>query len=115
MYPYALDGMAIDLRPLVRAVVRDVCDRVPCSVISARFHDTLIAGTADRVRAAIATHGRHPIVLTGGAFQNPRLAEGLARSVADLDVYLHGEVPPGDGGIALGQAMIADALTRGHD
>jgi hydrogenase maturation protein HypF len=76
------------------------------------FTTTLIAATADRVRAAIAAHGRVPIVLTGGAFANPRLAQGLVRALSGLDVRLHGDVPPGDGGIALGQALVADAIAR---
>jgi hydrogenase maturation protein HypF len=104
----------IDLRPLVRAVVEDLLAGVAPSVISARFHDSLVLATIDRVRAAVAIHGPLPIVLTGGAFHNPRLAEGVARGLAELDVRVHGEVPPGDGGIALGQALVADAIARGH-
>ena len=54
-----------------------------------------------------------PVVLTGGCFQNVRLTEGLARVLGgDLSVYVHGQVPPGDGGIALGQLVIADAVLR---
>jgi hydrogenase maturation protein HypF len=67
----------------------------------------------DRVRAAISAHGALPIVLTGGAFHNRRLAHGIAAGLADLEVFRHGEVPPGDGGIALGQVIVADALV-GH-
>jgi hydrogenase maturation protein HypF len=122
VYPYAVAAERdvqgeghppeIDLRPLVRAVVGDLRAAVMPAVVSARFHDTLIAATVDRVRAAVAACGRLPIVLTGGAFQNPRLAEGIAHALADLDVRMHGEVPPGDGGIALGQALAADAIAR---
>ena len=114
VYPFAVAGElpAIDLRPLVRAVVGDLQAGVPPSVVSARFHDTLIVATVERVRAVVEARGRLPIVLTGGAFQNPRLAEGIGRSLCDLDVYVHGEVPPGDGGIALGQALVADAIAR---
>jgi hydrogenase maturation protein HypF len=111
-YPFACDRGEIDLRPLVRAVIADLLSGIAPAVISARFHDTLIAATIDRARAAIAAHGRLPVVLTGGAFHNPRLAEGIAGALADLEVYRHGEVPPGDGGIALGQAVIGDALIR---
>lgn len=111
-YPFATFDGEIDLRPLVRDVVRDVQANVAPGIISARFHGTLIAATIDRVRAAVAEHGRLPVVLTGGAFQNPRLAEGIRAGLADLDVYTHGEVPPGDGGIALGQALVADAVLR---
>ncbi|HEY5949695.1 MAG TPA: carbamoyltransferase HypF, partial [Kofleriaceae bacterium] len=75
-YPIALDGNALDMRPLVRAVVADLMAGVEPGLISARFHDSLVAATIDRVRAAIAQYGRLPIVLTGGAFHNPRLAEG---------------------------------------
>lgn len=103
---------AIDPRPMIRAIVEDVVDGVAPAIISARFHDTLVAATAERVRAAVGTHGRLPIVLTGGAFQNPRLAQGVAAALADLDVRLHADVPPGDGGIALGQAVVADAIAR---
>jgi hydrogenase maturation protein HypF len=115
VYPSALEGNAIDLRPLVRAVISDLESGVEPAVISARFHDSLVAATVDRVRHAVEQHGRLPIVLTGGAFHNPRLAEGVARSLRDLPVYVHGEVPPGDGGIALGQALVADAISRRHE
>jgi len=112
-YPFAIDdAAAIDLRPLVRGVVTDLIAGVAPGVVSARFHDTLIAATIDRVRAAVASHGRVPVVLTGGAFHNPRLAEGVRAGLADLEVYAHGEVPPGDGGIALGQCLVADAKCR---
>jgi hydrogenase maturation protein HypF len=51
-----------------------------------------------------------PIVLTGGCFQNARLAEGLLGELSGaFRVCQHGQVPPGDGGIALGQAIVADA------
>jgi hydrogenase maturation protein HypF len=112
--PVAAHGAlpAIDPRPMVRAIVDDVAAGIPPSIVSARFHDTLVAATADRVRAAVATHGRLPIVLTGGAFQNPRLAQGLVSALSGLDVHLHADVPPGDGGIALGQAVVADAIAR---
>jgi len=51
------------------------------------------------VRRAAREHGRLPVVLTGGCFQNARLAEGVLRRLqGDFDVRLHGEVPPGDGG-----------------
>lgn len=111
-YPYTVERDEIDIRPLVRGVVGDVLDGVVPAAISARFHDTLIDATVDRVRVAIAAHGALPVVLTGGAFHNHRLAEGIRAGLADLAVYRHGEVPPGDGGIALGQAIVADAQVR---
>lgn len=113
-YAYSITNDEIDLRPLVRGVVRDLRAAARVSAISARFHATLVAATIDRVRAAVARVGVLPVVLTGGAFHNPLLAEGIRDGLADLDVRLHGEVPPGDGGIALGQALVADAQLRRH-
>ena len=66
----------IDLRPMVREIVHDDLrrrSRVP--IVSARFHDTLVAATAAAVRAAAREAREMPVVLTGGCFQNPRLAE----------------------------------------
>jgi hydrogenase maturation protein HypF len=116
-YPFAVDTAQpvwrIDLRPTLRAVVDDLLAGRPASLVAARFHETLIDATADVVRGVVSSRGPMPVVFTGGCFQNVRLAEGLARALRpDLAVYMHQEVPPGDGGIALGQLAIADAVLR---
>jgi hydrogenase maturation protein HypF len=103
----------IDLRPMVRDIVRDLVAGAAVPAISARFHNTITAATAEAVRKAAVRHGPMPVVLTGGCFQNARLAETLADDLARAcDVYLHRDVPPGDGGIALGQAVAAAAIAR---
>ena len=117
-YPFSIDDAApgrpaqLDLRPLVRSAVADLLEGRPASTISGRFHATLAAATAELVRLAVARAGRLPVVLTGGCFQNARLAEDTRDALAPLSVLLHHEVPPGDGGIALGQALVADAQVR---
>lgn len=116
-YGYVVDEdrcpCEIDFRQMTRDVVRDLVAGVPASVISARFHNTMIAATAEVVRRTARLHGRLPVVFTGGCFQNARLAEGLARELrSEFTVYLHRDVPPGDGGIALGQAVVAAAIAR---
>jgi hydrogenase maturation protein HypF len=103
----------VDLRPAVRQAVDDLRGGRGVGLISARFHNALIQATAQIVRAAIDRHGTRPVVLTGGCFQNPLLAVGVLGALQNrVPVYLHGEVPPGDGGIALGQALVADAVAR---
>lgn len=98
----------IDLRATLREAARDALDGTSAAIVSARFHNTLIAATAEMVREIARSCGRRPVVLTGGCFQNNRLATGVARAAAgELDVYVHERVPPGDGGIALGQALVA--------
>jgi hydrogenase maturation protein HypF len=104
----------LDLRPLWRALVRDVIDRVAPGAIAARFHAALVRAGAELVRRATVRTGPLPVVLTGGCFQNARLAEGIREALSGaLRVYLHEQIPPGDGGIALGQAMVAEAMAVG--
>jgi hydrogenase maturation protein HypF len=117
VYGYCLDRSAapfcLDLRLMVQEVVADVISGVPAASISAAFHNTLARATAGMVRAVLEPRGPMPVVLTGGCFQNPRLAEGVCAELGPgVDVRLHRLVPPGDGGIALGQALVADAVVR---
>jgi hydrogenase maturation protein HypF len=115
-YRFEIDFAAapwqLDLRPLVRDAVGDLLAGRTAATISGRFHNTLAAATAVLVRETARRTGRLPVVLTGGCFQNARLAEGvLAELAAEFDVRLHREVPPGDGGVSLGQALVADAIS----
>jgi hydrogenase maturation protein HypF len=102
----------VDLRPLVREAVGDLLAGAPVSRISGKFHNTLAYVTATLVERATQQVGRLPVVLTGGCFQNPLLAERVVQRLTTHIVHLHATVPPGDGGIALGQALIADAMVR---
>jgi hydrogenase maturation protein HypF len=115
--PFDLDEQAapcqLDLRPAIRAAVFDWAHGEAPSTIAAMFHNTLAAATTLLVRRAAARVGRLTVVASGGCFQNARLAESIRDAlVPEFDVRLHEQVPPGDGGIALGQAVAADAMMR---
>ena len=114
-YPFEIDRTGllhvVDLRTMVRAIVEDLTTNVAASTISAKFHNTLIKATATVVRGLGDVIGRPPVVLTGGVFQNPILTEGvLAEFRNEFKCFTHSQVPPGDGGLALGQVLIANAI-----
>jgi hydrogenase maturation protein HypF len=110
-YHYEIDRTArpwtIDLRPMIRELIDD---HGPAQ-IAAKVHNTIIRATADVLREARIHDGPLPVVLTGGCFQNALLSRGLLSELdGEMPIFLHQEVPPGDGGIALGQAVAADAM-----
>ena len=99
----------MDLRPTVRAVAADVAAGVATAEIAARFHETLAQAILLSCRRARETSHLDVVALSGGCFQNARLAE-RTRSLLTRDgfeVLVHRRVPANDGGIALGQAAIA--------
>jgi hydrogenase maturation protein HypF len=103
----------VDLRSAVRDAAFEFLGGESVPRIAARVHNTLAAVSIELVRAAARGAGRVPVVLSGGCFQNARLAESIARGLRpEFRVYLHERVPPGDGGIALGQAVVAAAKAR---
>jgi hydrogenase maturation protein HypF len=95
--------------PVLAAIVDDVRGSVPAGTIAARFHAavaTMIVEVAERLRerTGITTVG-----LSGGVFQNVTLTHAAATALGEreFDVLTHRLVPPNDGGLALGQAVIA--------
>jgi hydrogenase maturation protein HypF len=95
--------------PIIRGVVGDVGNGLAVAAISAKFHNTLILMFSDLCDMLRRQRGLNRVVLSGGVFQNARLMAGLipALSARGFEVYSHRQVPANDGGIALGQALIA--------
>ncbi|MBN2055875.1 carbamoyltransferase HypF [bacterium] len=109
-YPFTLrkdssNGcLALDWEPLFRALLDDL-EVESAETISGRFHATLvemIAAVAQRLDAST-------VVMSGGCFQNRLLLEAAVVRLTDLGIrpVWHRQVPPNDGGIALGQLAVA--------
>jgi len=95
----------VDWRPMISAVLDDLRRGHRSELVTARFHVGLAEGAVRVAQAA----GLPRVVLTGGCFQN-RLLLSLVRQgleSAGFTVYSHGLVPPNDGGLSLGQAVVA--------
>jgi hydrogenase maturation protein HypF len=117
-YPFELrpqgDGWIIDTRPLFVALVNDLKCGVPAGIVSRRFHEGFVDVLARVAKLIQAKTGLQNICLSGGSFQNVFLFEQLRRRLeADgLNVFTHSEVPCGDGGLSLGQALVAAHRSR---
>lgn len=97
-----------DWEPLVRRVTADVRAGVDPSLIAVRFHN----GMAAWVLEVAERSGLKQVVMSGGVFQNKYLVERTAAllEARGFHVYTHRQVPTGDGGIALGQAVLAGGI-----
>lgn len=105
-YPLPLeDDGALDTRALARAMAADARAGAGAATIASRFHAALVAAILAVARAA----GEPVVALSGGCFQNRLLAESAAEALrgAGFRPVLHRLVPPNDGGLSLGQAIVA--------
>lgn len=99
----------INIYPLIGSIIKDLQSSHPISIISARFHNTIALLVREVLLAMRKILGEHAVVLSGGVWQNITLLHRTLYLLndANINVYVHRQVPPNDGGIALGQALIA--------
>jgi hydrogenase maturation protein HypF len=98
-----------DPGPLLAAVAADVRAGTSAAVVAARFHRAVAGLVGAWCTAARERHGLTTVALTGGVFANTLLSSACAAALrADgFTVLRHRRVPPNDGGLALGQLMVA--------
>ncbi len=99
----------LDLRPAFAALVDGLRQGRPQGWLAASFHTTLAEATVELVSRAREMTGSHLVALSGGVFQNVILLKQLIAMLEQtgFTVLLHRQVPTNDGGLALGQAVIA--------
>ena len=102
-------NLIIGARLMFDALIRDVRDQVPISEISRRFHSGLVRVFVDLAQKLRERGSLNRVCLSGGTFNNLYLTVELAAKLraAEFEVFTHNEVPAGDGGLSLGQAMVA--------
>jgi hydrogenase maturation protein HypF len=94
-----------DWASLVDDIRAELASGVAVGMISAKFHNAL----ADWILAVAQITGSRDVVLSGGVFQNAYLTRRSRRLLEDrgFNVFTHRQVPANDGGLALGQAVLA--------
>jgi hydrogenase maturation protein HypF len=117
-YPFGLwdegEGWVLDPTPMWLYLVDEVASGTPPGVIAARFHHTVRAMIVAGVDRLHQETGVARVALSGGVFQNRYLVETLHEALTGqgYEVLLHRQVPPNDGGLSLGQALLGDLLLR---
>ncbi len=112
-YPFTLESRSgvLVIRPdlAVIRILEDVRDGLPAGEISFKFHrgvTQVFHEACVRIREML---GISTVAMSGGCFQNKFLLENLLEILQedDFTVLTHSQVPANDGGISLGQAVIA--------
>lgn len=105
------EGFAVNTSHIIKQLVDDITDEKSLQYISSRFHATIANIVLQGCIYIRRGNGIKDVVLSGGVFQNItllKLSMNLLRENG-FDVYIHSEIPANDGGIALGQAVLAIA------
>jgi hydrogenase maturation protein HypF len=108
-YPYEI-GETIKVKDIFNAILHDIRTKEPAGMIGARFHRTIAQLAVDVCKQAREQISLNEVALSGGVWQN-RVLLNLVRDGLEEEgfvVYFHKQVPTNDGGLALGQAVIAN-------
>ena len=117
-YPFLLrpkdQGWIVETGEIIHEVVEDLLAGRATGEISSRFHRTMaevVAAGCEKIRGA---GGTTAVALSGGTFQNMLLLRQVIKLLEGkgFQVYRHRRVPANDGGLALGQAILADMTFR---
>lgn len=110
-------ALVLDPRPVIRAIVLDLEAGVERPKIAARFHGALARAAATACARLRDAGGPQTVVLCGGVFNNLRLRAETRRHLERSGFAVHApiDVPAGDGGLAVGQAVVALAVLAARD
>src|SRR5208337_4284292 len=117
-YPMKLlpedDHWIIGTRPLFEALLDDLGQNLPVAAISRRFHNGLVEGFVQLATLLRKKTALQRVCLSGGTFHNFYLSQQLEARLSEtgFEVFTQKEVPSGDGGLSLGQALVAAAKHR---
>jgi hydrogenase maturation protein HypF len=106
---FGVEAGLMDPIPVITGLVDGLRSGVDVADLAAAFHDAVVRATVDAVTNCACAAGIGTVGLTGGVFVNQLLLDGIRKSLSTngFDVLTHRILPCNDGGLALGQAVIA--------
>jgi hydrogenase maturation protein HypF len=109
LYEINIEGKEVDPTPMLRLLIQDLHIGVGIVKIAARFHNTVAHMVVDVCKKIRNISSVSEVVLSGGVWQNMNLLSKAVTALQESDfrVYIHREVPTNDGGLCLGQAVVA--------
>jgi hydrogenase maturation protein HypF len=114
-YSFKLEKSAniyyIDTSSTWREILDDIKQHISSSEIAAKFHQSLAITTVKIVKQLKQENQFNQVILTGGVFQNQILLQQVKMRLEKLEINVltHSIVPTNDGGLSLGQSVIAAA------
>lgn len=117
IYPFSIveqEGVkVVQLKELLEAIVADLQEGISISTIGLKFHETVVALIVEMCRRISQATGLKEVALSGGVFQNRLLLRRTKEALQQggFTPYTHQQVPTNDGGLSLGQAVIAHTRT----
>jgi len=108
--------IVMDARPVIGALLSEKRQGRSAPELARAFHETVATMLAEAAARAAGERGLDRVVLSGGCLANRLLAGSLRRLLQEkgLSAFVHRQVPAGDGGLALGQAVVAAERVRRH-
>ncbi|MDY7005174.1 MAG: carbamoyltransferase HypF [Cyanobacteriota bacterium] len=102
-------------QPMWQCLLTDIKQSASPALMAARFHQGLAIAISEMVAELHQSCEFNQVALSGGVFQNKLLLSGVSDRLIEmgLEVLTHSQVPPNDGGLSLGQVVIAAAGSRG--
>lgn len=101
--------LLLDGAPVLQAILDDLQAGVPVGVISLRFHQAVVRAVVAAAELVRSAYGIGTVALSGGCFMNRFLVEQSADALGarGFTVALNGSLPPNDGCVSYGQAVVA--------
>lgn len=112
------DLLEVDFREMIKELVQESLDKTNPQEMACRFQKTLYLASQELIEFGVNKTGIRDVVLSGGVFQNRLLTDQLMNyfsnqsSSQKIQLHEHQNIPPNDGGVSYGQAVIASEFFR---